>query len=245
MTSSPVRAVIFDWGGTLTPWHDVDLTAQWQRYAAAYWPQSADGPDPRAAQLATRILALEELAWQRGRCEGHSSARLHEILVEAGVDLDGDSAAAALTAYRSFWEPHTLTDPLVRPTWEALRRKGIRVGVLSNTIWDRAYHRAIFARDGVDHLIDADVYSSELDWIKPHPQAFLTAAAAVGAEPGECVYVGDRSFEDVHGPQAVGMRAIWVPHSTIPAAQQVSHQATPDAVAHRLTDVVTIVQEWS
>jgi putative hydrolase of the HAD superfamily len=26
---APVRAVIFDWGGTITPWHTVDLRAQW------------------------------------------------------------------------------------------------------------------------------------------------------------------------------------------------------------------------
>ena len=28
-----LHAVIFDWGGTLTPWHDVDLPEQWRVYA--------------------------------------------------------------------------------------------------------------------------------------------------------------------------------------------------------------------
>ena len=33
--SRPVRAVLFDWGGTITPWHTVDLLEQWTTFAAA------------------------------------------------------------------------------------------------------------------------------------------------------------------------------------------------------------------
>ena len=33
---------------------------------------------------------------------------------------------------------------------------------------------------------------------------------------GNAVYVGDRIFEDVWGPQQIGMRAIWIPHSDLP-----------------------------
>ena len=91
------------------------------------------------------------------------------------------------------------------------------------SIWSRDYHRGIFERDGVLNLVDGDVYSSETPWVKPRPEIFLAAAAAVGADPSACVYVGDRSYEDVHGPQSVGMRAVWIPHSDIPADQQVSH----------------------
>ncbi|WP_432490674.1 HAD family hydrolase, partial [Flavonifractor plautii] len=80
------------------------------------------------------------------------------------------------------------------------------VGVLSNTIWTRDYHRGIFERDGVLDLIDADVYSSEIAFAKPHVEAFRAAADAVEVEPQACVYVGDRIFEDVHGSQRAGMR---------------------------------------
>ena len=58
------------------------------------------------------------------------------------------------------------------------------------------------------------------------------------------MYVGDRLFEDVHGSQAAGMRAIWIPHSQIPAAQQVAVDVQPDAVAHDLLDILAIVDGW-
>jgi putative hydrolase of the HAD superfamily len=232
------RAVIFDWGGTLTPWHCVDLEEQWRVFARQVHAEEA-----QALSLAGRIMAAEDAAWVRSRTE-HSSARLHEILAEAGL-ADGDlRRQAALAAYQEFWEPHTFTDKQVRPLWEGLRKRGVRVGVLSNTIWPREYHRGVFERDGVLDLIDADIYSSELDWTKPHPEAFRAAAAALGVDPSETVYVGDRPFEDIHGSQLAGMRAIWVPHSQIPVGQQVAVDVTPDGVARELLDILDILDGW-
>ena len=40
------------------------------------------------------------------------------------------------------------------------------------------------------------------------------------------------------------MRAIWIPHSQIPVAQQVSVDVEPDAVAHDLLDILAIVDGW-
>jgi putative hydrolase of the HAD superfamily len=234
----PCRAIIFDWGGTLTPWHCVDLQEQWRVFARQVHAEEA-----QALSLAGRIMAAEDAAWVRSRTD-HSSARLHEILAEAGL-ADGDlRREAALAAYQEFWEPHTFTDRQVRPLWEGLRKRGVRVGVLSNTIWPREYHRGVFERDGVLDLIDADIYSSELDWTKPHPEAFRAAAAALGVDPSETVYVGDRPFEDIHGSQLAGMRAIWVPHSQIPVGQQVAVDVTPDGVARELLDILDILDGW-
>jgi putative hydrolase of the HAD superfamily len=249
MTRRPLRAVIFDWGGTLTPWHEVDLPQQWRVFAREVHGLPVEDrhmPPEELAEadsLAVRIHAAEEHAWQRGR-RTHESASIAAILEEAGVDAAHDRHHLALAAYQRFWEPHTHTDPQVRPLWQGLRDRGLRVGVLSNTIWTRAYHREVFQRDGVLDLIDGDVYSSELHCVKPHPDAFRAACDAVGVGPEEAVYVGDRLFEDVHGPQQVGMRAIWIPHSDIPLSQQVSVDATPDATAHELLDILAIMDCW-
>lgn len=239
----PVEAVVFDWGGTITPWHRIDLDQQWHHYARAHAGHSAEADD-----LARRIWDAEEAAWKGGRVDG-ASARIDEILAAAGVLTDHEGHGPALAAYQEFWEPHTLTDPDIPPLWEGLRARGIKVGVLSNTIWTREYHRAVFERDGVLHLVDGDVYSSEIPWVKPHPEAFAAALRAVGVDdPGRAVYVGDRPFEDVHGAQAVGMRAVLVPHSDIPLDQQVAgighDDVEPDAVVHRLLDLLDVVDGW-
>ena len=239
-----LEAVIFDWGGTLTPWHTVDLAGQWrvfaQRYARDHPHEFPDGGE----QLARRMAAAEQEAWGRLR-ESGASARLEEVLDAAGVRSDHPGLSPARSAYEEFWEPHTYTDPDVPALFAGLRERGLRVGVLSNTIWSRDYHRRVFARDGVLDLIDGDIYTSEIPWVKPHPEAFGAAMASVGVtDPGRCVYVGDRPYEDVHGAQRLGMRAVLVPHSDIPTDQQVPVDVTPDGIAHRLLDVLTLVDGW-
>jgi putative hydrolase of the HAD superfamily len=64
------------------------------------------------------------------------------------------------------------------------------------------------------------------------------------SDPTRVVFVGDRPFDDIHGASAVGMRTILVPHSDIPPEQRGHTEGEPDAVAHRLSDVLTVVDGW-
>src|SRR6476646_4582404 len=73
-------------------------------------------------------------------------------------------------------------------------------------------------RDEVLNLIDGAVYTSEIEWVKPHPEAFRAAMAAVGeTDPSACVFVGDRPYDDIHGAKSAGMRAVLVANSAVPA----------------------------
>ena len=222
-----IRAVIFDWGGTLTPWHTVEPIEAWL---------AAVGD----ADLARRLHEAENAVWVRSRDE-HRSATLEEVFAAVGVTHTEEM----LAAFHAWWEPHTLLDPDGLEVLSGLRERGIRVGVLSNTIWPRSVHEQIFVRDEVAHLIDGAVYTSEIPWTKPHPEAFRAALAAVQvSDPRTAVFVGDRPYDDISGAKAVGMRAVLVPHSDIPAEQHGPVTAQPDAVAHRLRDVLDLVDQW-
>jgi putative hydrolase of the HAD superfamily len=225
-----VRAVIFDWGGTLTPWHPIDLAALWRAACERHLP--AERVDSAAAAL--RDAEFEY--WRQ--CETvHRSATLGHVFERAGVDL-GDGF---LDTYFGLWAPHTYTDPEAAPLLSLLRERGIRVGVLSNTMWPRARHEGFFHRDEVLPLIDGAVYTSEIPWTKPHPEAFRAAMAAVGVdEPASCVFVGDRPFDDIYGAKRVGMRAVLIPHSQVPAHDGV----TPDAVISRLAELPAYLEQW-
>jgi putative hydrolase of the HAD superfamily len=233
-----VEAVIFDWGGTLTPWHTIDLREQWSAYTRVYDPVRAD-------ELAGRLVEAETDAWRAAR-EHQRSGTLDELLCSAGIDPTAERHEKALTAYQEFWTPHTLIDPGAPPLLRALRDRGIKVGVLSNTLWPRAYHEDVFRRDGVLDLIDGAVYSSEIAWTKPHPEAFRAAMAAVGVtEPERVVFVGDRPFDDVHGAKEVGFRAVLVPHSEIPHDQRGHSEGDPDAVVQHLGDLLGFIDAWN
>ncbi|MCZ4500891.1 MAG: family hydrolase [Marmoricola sp.] len=230
-----VEAVIFDWGGTLTAWHDIDFHAE--SLALAQAVVRTTSPDDDHHRHAAALHQAGSTVWGWSRDE-QRSATVADLFDQAGLDHD----PALLSAYYDFWEPHTLTDPAVGDLWRTLRGSGIRVGVLSNTLWPRSWHRGWFERDGVLDLLDGDVYSSEIPWTKPSPNAFATAMAAVGAtDPSRCVYVGDRLFDDVWGARNAGMRAIHVPHSVIPAEQVGHTEGVPDAVAHDLAEIPGIL----
>ncbi|XVQ13312.1 HAD family hydrolase [Spirillospora sp. CA-255316] len=227
----PVSAVIFDWGGTLTPWHDIELGEMWRRVCAAHLD-----PD-QVEEVATALLDAELELWRRGRDE-HRSATLEELFELAGVE----PSEAMLATQFEIWTPHTVIDPAAPGLLRTLRERGIKVGVLSNTMWSRDWHERIFARDGVLDLLDGAVYSSEIPWTKPHAEAFRAAMAAVGADdPASCVFVGDRPYDDIHGAKSAGLRGVLVPNSTVPAWDSV----TPDATIERLGDLLHHIDRWS
>jgi putative hydrolase of the HAD superfamily len=133
----------------------------------------------------------------------------------------------------------------VRPTLERLRADGLRIGVLSNTIWPREWHVGFFERDGVYDLIDGDVYTSEIPWTKPSPHAFAAAMEAVGVtDPSLCVYVGDRLYDDIWGAQQAGLRAVHIPLSDIPPQQMGTSVGVPDGVVHSLAELPGLLAAW-
>ena len=228
-----VEAVIFDWGGTLTPWVTQDGQGWW-RIAAQLVPE-AD-----VDRIARALYAAEDEMWRRARVL-HTSGTLAEVFAAAGLVAD----EAAYAAHDAEWEPSTFIDPHAPGMLAGLRERGLRVGVLSNTLWPRARHHQIFVRDRVDHLIDGAVYTSEIPWTKPHRQAFLAAMDAVGvSDPASCVFVGDRPFDDIFGAAQVGMRTVLVPHSDIPAVQRGHTDGEADAVIATLADLLPVIDGW-
>lgn len=233
-----IDAVIFDWGGTLTPWRETDGRAWWRICQQVL-------PAGRVDAVTAALCEAEQQLWDRARSE-YRSGTLAEILALAGMDGGEDGRKQFYQAFEAEWEPHTQLDPDAPEVLAGLRHRGIRVGVLSNTTWPRSHHERIFARDGVLDAFDGAVYSCEIPWTKPHPESFRAAIAAVGAtDPARCVYVGDRPFEDIYGAHQAGMRAVLVPHSVIPSHQRGHTEDTPDAVVSRLSELLDVVDAWS
>jgi putative hydrolase of the HAD superfamily len=225
-----IRTVIFDWGGTLTPWHTIDQETLWHEVCQPHFPAE------RAGDVARAIHAAERAVWEAIE-RTQRSATLAQVFERAQVTAtDG-----VLSSYFAAWEPHTLTDPEAPPLLRELRRRNIRIGVLSNTLWPRSAHERYFVRDQVLDLIDGAVYSSEISWTKPHPEAFRAAMAAVGEDdPASCVFVGDRPYDDVHGAKGVGMRAVLIQGSDVPRYDA----AAPDAVITSLSELTRHIDRW-
>jgi putative hydrolase of the HAD superfamily len=67
----------------------------------------------------------------------------------------------------------------------ALRRPGLRIALLSNSIGNS------YDRELLEQLFDAWVISSEVGLRKPEPAIYELAAERLGLEPADCVIVDD------------------------------------------------------
>ena len=232
----PVEAVIFDWGGTLTPFHHVDLLDLWRVAARELAPD-------RAEEVAQALAVAEQDWWSRAVATGRSGSTAEVLAAAAaatGLNVPAALGDEALRAHLRAWTPHTVTDPQAAPLLRALRARGLRIGLLSNTHWPREWHEGWLERDGVRDLIDARVYTVDLPHLKPHPEAFRAVVTALGiAEPAHCVFVGDRPLDDIAGAQRFGMRTIHLPNDTVPG-----YDVEPDATVTTLGEVLALVDAW-
>lgn len=98
--------------------------------------------------------------------------------------------------------------------WEA------RFGAVSNACG--AYVRAVLAANGLAGAIPVALGADEVPAAKPAPDGLLACAAAVGAPPAACVYVGD-SPTDGAAARAAGMRSVGVGWGSHPAHALAPH----------------------
>lgn len=233
--TNPVRTVLFDWGGTLTTFHSVDMLDAWQVAAEVLAPDRAD-------EVAAALLEAEREVWSRTTTTMRS-ATTAEVLRAAsetvGLPVEEVLHEKAVASYLDHWAPSSVARPDARRTLHALRDRGLRTGLLSNTHWPRAQHEEWLARDGLLDLLDARVYTSDLEHVKPHPAAFGALLEAVGVAPHDAVFVGDRLHDDVWGAKQLGMRGVWLRNDAVP-----SYDVEPDAVIDGLEELVAVVEGW-
>jgi putative hydrolase of the HAD superfamily len=91
---------------------------------------------------------------------------------------------------------------------EALRARGLRLAIVSNTAVPGWLLRPTFDRQGLTERVDAIVLSSEVGKRKPHPAIFERALGELEVEPDQALFVGDRLRQDIGGASTLRMRTV-------------------------------------
>ena len=229
--SAVIEAVLFDWGGTLSVHADVDLLDTWRAAARVLAP---DDPEPVAAAL----LAAEDRVVARVD-RGRRPERDDRAARPLGRPRDAPRRRRCAAAYHDAWELTVEHDPAAVPVLTALKERGLRTGLLSNTHWPRELHERWLADAGLLELIDVRLYTSEMTHMKPHAEAFRALLDAVGVPPVRAVFVGDRLRDDVSGARAVGMRTVHLTGRPVEGWDVV-----PDAELATLDGLVELVDAW-
>ena len=198
MMPAGLCAVIFDWGGVLTPpiaalvraWAEADMI-DWDSYVTAVGPWLAAAYDPDGAP--NPVHQLER---------GETTAAEFELLLAAklmrtdGLPVVAEGILARMLGISG--EPVTLMYDLIRE----LRGRGLKTALLSNS-WDITG----YPREDFPALFDAVVISGEVGMRKPESRIFQHTVALLGVEPGECVFVDDIAA-NITAAEALGMTGI-------------------------------------
>lgn len=203
-----VRHVLFDADGVLQ-----HLPGGW--YAAA---------EPFLGDRAEEFLRA---AWAKeapllGGEDGDFLAMLARLLETY------ETPATAEEVYAAVWnrvEIHPGSAEVVH----RLRAAGYGVHLGTN----QAAHRSAFMRTtlGYDDLFDVSCYSFDLGAAKPEPEFFRRAAARIGADPREIVFVDDKA-DNVSSARSIGMTGVhWTFGPDTDAAAPVGTPGDPDSHA--------------
>ncbi len=235
-----VGAVVFDLGYTL--W-DVEYSGEMAAYARVRRRLTEalgeTAPDAQTLRNAASAVFLREVnAWlSEGKLEQPPTEELFRQGF-AGLGLD---VPEALLRRMGDWILgagfHYTVDPETPAALRALKERGLRLGVVSNTYQSRRALRRRLSEHGLLPYLDTLVISSEVGLTKPHPAIFQAALDKLGVAASEAVFVGDIVSADVLGAQALGMRAVL----THQYRQDDPRESGPDLVINRLAEVVEYV----
>ena len=212
---SRYQAIVFDVGGTLIGFVDSE---PFQRFLAELWRGSgreATESDGRAL----RKRVTEELRLRRGEAVGLGAdaeeiyrlwlSLFEAVFTDMDVGLEPKQAAHRIFPWFARGEFERLFDDVV-PALEALQRRGLTLGILSNfppTLED------ILQRLGVHDYFEFFVVSSIVGVAKPAPRIFELGVQAAGCPADRILYVGDHPEDDVLGAQRAGLDAVLIDRS--------------------------------
>jgi putative hydrolase of the HAD superfamily len=232
-------AVLFDWGDTLMRFaYSPELVAAGNR---AGLEAIARADLPQADEVTEHFREeYEPLFWVPGTIEEIEYPELvRRLLRDFGVEIDDEELGRYLEAEHRAWDPARILAAHTHPLLEALRVRGLRLGLVSNA-FDPGWllHRDL-EQMGLAQRLDFSVFSSEVGMRKPHPEIFERALEALEVDPDRALFVGDRLYEDVRGAAEVGMttvQALWF------RADEHPDGAEPDHQAFTQLDVLNIVR---
>lgn len=197
-----LRAVIFDWHGTLATWEHgrsnyeavfAELGLEVDSRVINQYFASWDGVDHSEHSASEERYST----WTRWRLEG--------LVKECGIQRDDvDRAIAALLAADA--------NPMVAfpesiAVLQELRQRGFGVAVCSNWGWNL---EGPLAETGISPHVDAFVTSAQVGVRKPHPAIYAAILEELELAKGDVVFVGDSWGPDVVGPLEFGMAAIHI-----------------------------------
>lgn len=245
-----LRGVLFDMGGTLL--HFSPPGESWERMEKLGALGVYRHLSEQKYLLPPEQEALE-LAWTYARdlwgdLNAHSPKNLklgYQMGLLAGqwgvANLGEEITEALALAYMAAVRAYVRPLDGAAETLSALRARGLRVGLISNTMWPGTNHVPDLEQHGLIDYLECLIFSADVEVWKPNKEIFQLGLEKFDLLPNEAAYVGDSMYFDIFGAQQAGMRGVWIEQ---PSPWLPDVKVTPDATIKILPELLDVVDGW-
>jgi 2-haloacid dehalogenase len=126
--------------------------------------------------------------------------------------------------------------PDVKPGLEMLRKKGVRLAILSNG--EPKMLQAAAQSAGISGLLDAIISVEDVLTFKPAPQVYTLAATRLDVAAAEAGFVSSNNW-DIQGAGSAGLYTFWVQRSPAEPQEELGFPAR--RIVRALTDLPALV----
>lgn len=202
----PISTVIFDFGGTLIRSSEPRLEKAVEFLLSRVAPPHNLKPED--------MLRFDETVFQdmlERRIPGGLDFTLTQYLtlLQAclGIRFDGDLEEIAFECWFRQYEPKPEAGAV--DCLRILKSRGVKLGVLSNTVLTRQCVELGLERLGMLDFFDVVLCSSDVAYRKPHSLIFRAILQLLNATPESTAMVGDSLDDDIAGAVSCEITAVW------------------------------------
>jgi len=196
-----IKAVFFDLGGTLIK--TVSVPTICKRILARHGVHVQTTIDETASDEIIKEMS------QNYRMPYREFWRIYNIKILKKLKLRENLEELADVITDEWWdnadcEPY----PEVKDTLLALRKKGLKLGIVSNGF--RKDIDEILSKVGLTCQFDVTVGVDDVGMSKPEKKIFLYALKKLAVAPNEALFVGDNFEADYKGAEEVGLKPLLI-----------------------------------
>jgi 2-haloalkanoic acid dehalogenase type II len=149
----------------------------------------------------------------------------------------------ALAEMYAVTQQHWKVETDAHPTLAALRKRGLRLGLLSNAADDEDV-QSLVDQAGLRQFFDFILTSAYLGYRKPHPLTFQAALDRWRLPPRRVAMVGDNLRADIGGARQMGIFSIWITRrAAFTNPVDLRGPITPDASIGALSELLPLLDE--
>ena len=206
-----ITTIFFDVGQTLlvpaVP-EGLVFTEEAARFDVALDPALVDARVTQMYRLYEQLYKQDETFWSDEARTTAMWLKLYEYLCSLmGVEESKQAAIAQSVHRRYFSAASWKAYDDVLPALEALRERGLRMGLISN--WDSTLE-GIIIELGLAPYFEVILSSTVVRLHKPMPQIFELALKRMEVGPDEAIHVGDHLTADVAGALEAGIMPVLI-----------------------------------